>query len=104
MGATHPQTGPIAGFLLTRLLLPMLESRTSSRIVNVASAGQQPIDFADVMLTGGYSGARTAPAALNLMKSRRPIHSPPRATSKTKLGPGTHCQNCQNTRPARRVR
>ena len=41
----------LAGFLLTRLLLPALESRASSRIVNVASAGQQPIDFADVMLT-----------------------------------------------------
>ncbi len=48
----------LAGFLLTRLLLPALESRASSRIVNVASAGQQPIDFADVMLTHGYSGAR----------------------------------------------
>ena len=43
---------------MTRLLLPALESRASSRIVNVASAGQQPIDFADVMLTHGYSGAR----------------------------------------------
>ena len=48
----------LAGFLLTRLLLPMLEGRASSRIVNVASAGQQPIDFTDVMLTRGYSGAR----------------------------------------------
>src|SRR5271170_7200074 len=48
----------LAGFLLTRLLLPMLESRASSRIINVASAGQQAIDFADVMLTRGYSGAR----------------------------------------------
>jgi NAD(P)-dependent dehydrogenase (short-subunit alcohol dehydrogenase family) len=48
----------LAGFLLTRLLLPMLESRASSRIVNVASAGQQAIDFGDVMLTHGYSGAR----------------------------------------------
>jgi NAD(P)-dependent dehydrogenase (short-subunit alcohol dehydrogenase family) len=48
----------LAGFLLTRLLQPALESRASSRIVNVASAGQQPIDFADVMLTRGYSGAR----------------------------------------------
>jgi NAD(P)-dependent dehydrogenase (short-subunit alcohol dehydrogenase family) len=48
----------LAGFLLTRLLMPMLEGRASSRIVNVASAGQQPIDFADVMLTHGYSGAR----------------------------------------------
>ena len=48
----------LAGFLLTRLLLPMLESRNSARIVNVSSAGQQPIDFSDVMLTPGYSGVR----------------------------------------------
>jgi NAD(P)-dependent dehydrogenase (short-subunit alcohol dehydrogenase family) len=48
----------LAGFLLTRLLLPELESRKSARIVNVASAGQQPIDFSDVMLTRGYSGVR----------------------------------------------
>jgi len=48
----------LAGFLLTRLLLPLLERRAPSRIVNVASAGQQPIDFADVMLARGYSGAR----------------------------------------------
>ena len=48
----------LAGFLLTRLLLPTLESRAASRIVNVASAGQQAIDFADVMLTRGFIGAR----------------------------------------------
>ncbi len=48
----------LAGFLLTRLLLPMLESRKSARIVNVSSAGQQAIDFSDLMLTRGYSGVR----------------------------------------------
>ncbi len=48
----------LAGFLLTRLLLPLLGERGPSRIVNVASAGQQPIDFSDVMLTRGYSGVR----------------------------------------------
>ena len=48
----------LAGFLLTRLLLPMLTSRTSARIVNVSSAGQQAIDFSDVMLARGYSGVR----------------------------------------------
>jgi NAD(P)-dependent dehydrogenase (short-subunit alcohol dehydrogenase family) len=48
----------LAGFLLTRLLLPMLESRNAARIVNVSSAGQQAIDFSDVMLTDGYSGVR----------------------------------------------
>ncbi|MFE0756049.1 SDR family NAD(P)-dependent oxidoreductase [Inquilinus sp. NPDC058860] len=48
----------LAGFLLTRLLLPALRRGTPSRIVNVASAGQQAIDFDDVMLTRGYSGVR----------------------------------------------
>ncbi|MFZ0020194.1 MAG: SDR family NAD(P)-dependent oxidoreductase, partial [Acetobacteraceae bacterium] len=48
----------LAGFLLTHLLLPLLRRSAPARIVNVASAGQQPIDFADVMLTRGYSGAR----------------------------------------------
>jgi NAD(P)-dependent dehydrogenase (short-subunit alcohol dehydrogenase family) len=48
----------LAGFLLTRLLLPLLEASRPARIVNVSSLGQQPIDFADVMLTRGYSGAR----------------------------------------------
>lgn len=48
----------LAGFLLTRLLLPPIRAAAPSRIVNVASAGQQAIDFDDVMLTRGYSGAR----------------------------------------------
>lgn len=48
----------LAGFLLTRLLLPLLEARAPARIVNVASAGQQPLDFSDLMLTRGYSGSR----------------------------------------------
>jgi len=48
----------LAGFLLTHLLLPTLRASAPARIVNVSSAGQQAIDFADVMLTHGYSGAR----------------------------------------------
>ncbi len=48
----------LAGFLLTRLLLPMIEGRAPSCIVNVASAGRQRIDFDDVMLTHGYSGVQ----------------------------------------------
>ncbi|MPZ56437.1 MAG: SDR family NAD(P)-dependent oxidoreductase [Rhizobiales bacterium] len=48
----------LAGFLLTALLLPMLRTSTPARIVNVASAGQYPIDFDDVMITRGYSGGR----------------------------------------------
>jgi NAD(P)-dependent dehydrogenase (short-subunit alcohol dehydrogenase family) len=48
----------LAGFLLTWLLLPRLKASAPARIVNVASAGQQAIDFADVMLSRGYSGGR----------------------------------------------
>lgn len=48
----------LAGFLLTHLMLPLLKAATPARIVNVASAGQQAIDFDDVMLTKGYSGSR----------------------------------------------
>ena len=48
----------LAGFLLTHLLLPHLRSSAPARIVNVSSAGQQAIDFSDVMLTRGYSGTR----------------------------------------------
>jgi NAD(P)-dependent dehydrogenase (short-subunit alcohol dehydrogenase family) len=48
----------IAGFLLTDLLLPLIRQSAPARIVNVSSLGQQAIDFADVMLTRGYSGSR----------------------------------------------
>ena len=48
----------LSGFLLTRLLLPLMTLGKAARIVNVASIGQHPIDFDDVMLTRGYSGAR----------------------------------------------
>ena len=48
----------LAGFLLTRLLLPLIVASAPARIVNVASAGQYSIDFEDVMLTRGYDGGR----------------------------------------------
>jgi NAD(P)-dependent dehydrogenase (short-subunit alcohol dehydrogenase family) len=48
----------LAGFLLTRLLLPLLMASRPARIVNVSSLGQHPIDFDDVMLTRNYSGSR----------------------------------------------
>jgi NAD(P)-dependent dehydrogenase (short-subunit alcohol dehydrogenase family) len=44
----------LAHFLLTRLLLPLLRDSTPARIVNVASEGQSPVDFSDVMLERGY--------------------------------------------------
>jgi NAD(P)-dependent dehydrogenase (short-subunit alcohol dehydrogenase family) len=48
----------LAGFLLTHLLLPLIRDSAPARIVNVASAGQQEVDFRDIMLTRGYSGTR----------------------------------------------
>jgi NAD(P)-dependent dehydrogenase (short-subunit alcohol dehydrogenase family) len=48
----------LAGFLLAHLLLPLLKAAAPSRIVNVASLGQHPIDFDDVMITRNYSGSR----------------------------------------------
>jgi NAD(P)-dependent dehydrogenase (short-subunit alcohol dehydrogenase family) len=53
----------LAGYALTRRLLGLLRASAdppapASRIVNVASAGQAPIDFADVMLTRRYDGTR----------------------------------------------
>ncbi|MGX0961596.1 NAD(P)-dependent dehydrogenase (short-subunit alcohol dehydrogenase family) [Bradyrhizobium japonicum] len=48
----------LSGFLLAHLLLPLLRSAAPSRVVNVASLGQHPIDFDDVMISNGYSGSR----------------------------------------------
>jgi NAD(P)-dependent dehydrogenase (short-subunit alcohol dehydrogenase family) len=48
----------LSGFLLAHLLLPLLKASAPSRIVNVASLGQHPIDFDDVMLTRNYAGSR----------------------------------------------
>jgi NAD(P)-dependent dehydrogenase (short-subunit alcohol dehydrogenase family) len=48
----------LAGFLLTHRLLAVLRESAPARIVNVSSAGQQALDFGDLMLTRGYSGVR----------------------------------------------
>jgi NAD(P)-dependent dehydrogenase (short-subunit alcohol dehydrogenase family) len=48
----------LAGYLLTRSLLALLERSGPARVVNVSSAGQAPIDFTDVMLERRYSGVQ----------------------------------------------
>lgn len=48
----------LSHFLLTSLLLPLLRDSSPARIVNVASAGQSPIDFDDPMLERGYDAMR----------------------------------------------
>ncbi len=52
------QVNYLAGFLLTHMLLRRLLASTPSRIVNVSSLAQRPIDFDDVMIEHDFSGRR----------------------------------------------
>src|SRR5690606_27964266 len=54
----HFAVNYLAGYLLTHELLPLLKASAPSRIVNVSSGAQTPIDFDDVMLERGYSPGR----------------------------------------------
>jgi NAD(P)-dependent dehydrogenase (short-subunit alcohol dehydrogenase family) len=54
----HFAVNYLAGYALTRLLVPRLIDSAPARIVNVASSAQRPIDFDDPMLENRYSGGR----------------------------------------------
>ena len=48
----------LAGFLLAYRLLPIIKAAAPARIVNVASLGQAPLDFDNLMLEREYNGVR----------------------------------------------
>ncbi|WP_329124038.1 SDR family NAD(P)-dependent oxidoreductase [Streptomyces sp. NBC_01353] len=48
----------LAPYALTRALLPLFTASAPARVVNVASIGQERIDFDDVMFEEGYEGLR----------------------------------------------
>jgi NAD(P)-dependent dehydrogenase (short-subunit alcohol dehydrogenase family) len=48
----------LSHFLLTYMLLPAIKAASPSRIINVSSVGQHPINFSDVMLEKGYDSFR----------------------------------------------
>lgn len=50
------QVNYLAGYLLTRQLLPLLRESAPSRIVSVTSRNQQALDFDDLRLDEGYAG------------------------------------------------
>ncbi len=52
------QVNYLSGFLLTHMLMPLLAASAPSRIVNVSSLAQRPIDFDDVMIENNFSGGR----------------------------------------------
>ena len=52
------QVNYLAGFLLTRMLMDRVVESAPSRIVNVSSLAQMPIDFDDVMLDDDYTDGR----------------------------------------------
>jgi NAD(P)-dependent dehydrogenase (short-subunit alcohol dehydrogenase family) len=53
------QVNFLAHYLLTDLLLPLLKDGAPSRIINVASRAQSPINFGDIMLENYFSGRAT---------------------------------------------
>ena len=83
----------LAGFLLTRLLVPVLRRNPPARIVNVSSLGQHPIDFDDPMITRGYDGSRAyaqsklAQVMFTIALAER---VPPEQVTVTSLHPGTY--------------
>ncbi|MFK3729052.1 SDR family NAD(P)-dependent oxidoreductase [Streptomyces sp. NPDC088090] len=48
----------LAPYALTRGLLPLLTASAPARVVNVASVGQEAVDFDDPMFEKGYEGLR----------------------------------------------
>lgn len=46
----------LAPLVLTRALLPLLKDSAPARVVQVASAGQEPLDFDDLMMERHYEG------------------------------------------------
>jgi NAD(P)-dependent dehydrogenase (short-subunit alcohol dehydrogenase family) len=51
------QVNYLAPVLLTRLVTPLLVSSTPSRVVNIGSLGQEPIDRQDLQFEHGWDGA-----------------------------------------------
>lgn len=72
----------LAGYLLARQLLPLLSKSAPSRVINVASIAQVPLNFDDIMLDNDYSDYR----AYSQSKLAQIIHTNTMAEQYTDLG------------------
>jgi NAD(P)-dependent dehydrogenase (short-subunit alcohol dehydrogenase family) len=54
----HFEINYLSHYLLTKRLLPLIVASAPSRIINVSSGSQAPIDFDDPMMEKGYNGGR----------------------------------------------
>ncbi len=54
----HFAVNYLAHYLLTKELVSLVVASAPSRIINVSSGSQTPIDFDDVMMAKGYNGGR----------------------------------------------
>jgi NAD(P)-dependent dehydrogenase (short-subunit alcohol dehydrogenase family) len=52
------QVNYLSGYVLTRMLTPLLEVSAPSRIINVSSSAQQALDFDNLMLESNFDGGR----------------------------------------------
>lgn len=82
----------LAPFALTLRLLPLLRAGAPSRIVNVASGAQEPIDPGDLHLERDYTGSRAyaqSKAAMITCGFTLAEQLPPRVTTVNSLHPAT---------------
>lgn len=86
------QVNHLAPLLLSSLLLPLLRAGAPAQIVNVASVGQVPIDFADLMLERAYDGLRAyrqSKLAMIMATFELAARLDPRQVTVNALHPGT---------------
>jgi len=82
----------LAPYVLTLRLVPLLAASAPARIVNVASAAQQEIEFDDPMLVNGYDGWRAysqSKAALVMLTFDLAEELRDRGVTANTLHPGT---------------
>ncbi len=86
------QVNYLAPFLLARRLVPALRAAAPARVVNVASIGQEPIDFDDVMLERRYDAMHAycqSKLALVMASFDMAAEHDPRELCVNALHPGT---------------